>query len=805
MKRLLCVLTALCLCLSMAACGASAPPAANTPAVDGPAPTAAAAATFPPAYLMGETIAETPESLVSECPDLACAGSYVWRYTYGAVLCADPLTGQTLASLPAAELTGAGAAAAYQSIVSWTDDSVLLVLASDSGEKHVELTELELRDGEIRAKDRFMADDKLGFLFDEPDQWLEIDMVSNGQRLFIAALDPEFNFRLYLYTPAEDTLVPLGERSLEVYIAAIPYGADMLVVGPNLEDEGILELTRLSLDDGSTELLESLALDSALEVFNFACSEEEELLLFTRNSIVYAYKLQSGEEPKPVGMLESAPAFFRLGVTAGERFVCHGETGQILSCSLHGELTVQPLRIISADGDETLSAAIRDFSMVYPQYAVSAVMSDGEENLLARTEAEDFDAYVVWLNSDVFRILRDKGMIAELTGSGLIDAVADNMPARLRAALGGREGMSAFPVRIDNYCQLLNVSAVEELCGITREKLPTDWTGFLKLLGRLAKEGTLIGNSRYCIFNTDVTAGEFRDTVFSWLMQDCFLWTLEDSSRIGRLEKTLVPILKEFNKIDWTRLGLPEDVWYEDDYMGAGGFDGTVEDKNGGSGFNMIDVSAGEESASVRKTEGPGGSPAVRTPLLTEAFMEIAVIARAEGDEYWPLSIETGGKRLMAQNVLVICANADTPGREAVRSFVEYLWARMDMAMKMTVCRTINEPVLNTNYEEDLAYYQQRIDELERKTAQEKNPAEKEVMNQQLRQMHAFLEQYRKNARWAVSEESIAAYRAMQDQLIPSPLMLWTDPSIDDAVYDFLDGLATPKQFARTLQALMTP
>lgn len=802
MKRLLCLLATLCLCLPLAACGASAPPAANTPGTDGPAPAAAVAATFPPAYLTGETIAETPESLLSECPDLACAGAYVWRYNDGAVLCGDPLTGKTLASLPATELPGAGTAAAYQSLVSWTDDSVLLVLASDSGEKRVALTELNLRDGEICVKDRFMADEKLGFLFDEPDQWLEIDMVSNGQRLFIAALDPGFRFHLYLYTPAGDTLVPLGERPLDVYIAAIPYGRDMLLVGSNLEDEGILEITRLSLEDGSTELLESLALDSALEVFNFACCEEENLLLFTRNNIVYAYTLQSGEEPKPVGMLASAPAFFRLGVTAGERFVCHGETGQLLSCALHGELTLQPLRIISAEGDETLAAAIRDFNLVYPRYTVSAVMSDGEENLLARAADEDFDAYVLWLDSDAFRSLRDKGMIAELSGSGLIDAVADNMPARLRAALAGRNGMSAFPVRIDNYCQLLNVSAVEELCGISREKLPTDWIGFLRLLGRLAKEGALIGSSRFCIFNMDVTAGEFRDTVFSWLMQDCFLWTLEDGSRIGSLEKTLVPILKEFNKIDWTRLGLPEDVWYEDAFMDAGGFDGTMEDKNGGTSFTMLDPAVGEEGAPVRRT---GGSPAARTALLTEAYMEIAVIAKADGDEYWPLSVETGGERLLAQNVLVICVNADTPRGEAVRSFVEYLWSRMDMAMKMTVCRTINEPVPNTDYEEDLAYYQQRINELERKTAQEKNPAEKEVMNQQLRQMHAFLEQYRKNAFWAVSEESIAAYRALQDQLIPSPLMLWTDPSIDDAVFDFLDGLASPKQFARTLQALMTP
>ena len=811
MKRVMCLLLTISCCLALAACGTAAPSASNAAGNTGPAPGPSAEASFPPEYLTMKAAVETAEELVSECADLAPAGTKVWRYTYGEILCEDLQTGQTVASLPAAELLQNGESIETRYIASWTEDSVLLVLVTSGGAgKHIELAELGLKDGDICVLDRHSADEKLGFLFEERGDWREIDMVSNGKRLFIAALDSEFVFHLYLYTPASDELAALGERSLEVTIAAVPYGADMLVAGSNLEDESILELTCISLKDGSTQLLEAVPVDSAVEVFNFAFREDENLLLYTCNNTVYAHTVRSGEAPRAIGALPAVPAFFRLGATVGGRYVCHGETGQLLSCDIHGELTVQGLRILSAGGDETLAAAVRDFGVQNPQYTASVVMSDSEESLLERIQngSENYDAFVLDLDSDAYRMLCDAGRAAPLSGSGLVDAVADSMPQRMRAALEGDGGLNAFPIRVDNYCQLLNVPAAVELSGISREKLPTDWAGFLKLLGQLAKKGALTNNGEYAVFNAEVSAGEFRDIIFSWLMQDCFLWVSADGSRVGKVEKTLLPILKEFNRVDWTGLGLPD--YWEGEGLPYGGFDSEMVDKTGGtdlSVMNVYDPAAGAaDGGAARKTGTPGAQTGyLRTALLTEAYLEIAVIAGEDGDEYWPLSLEPGGERLVAQNMLVFCVSADTPNREAVRAFVEYLWAKMDMTMRMTLCRNINDPVVNTHFEEDLAYYEKMIADLEKKALLEKNPPEKEMLNLQLRQMRAFVDRYRKNAYWSASAESIAAYRSLQDQLIPSPTMLWTDPSIDDAMYDFLDGALTPKQFAKSLQALMTP
>ena len=114
-------------------------------------------------------------------------------------------------------------------------------------------------------------------------------------------------FHFFLYTPDADALKPLGERSLAVYIAALPYGDSILIVGPNESDGGLLELTRLSLEDGDTELIDSIKLDSALSLSNFAWNESQTLLYYTSNNTVWSLAPNAAEPPKVVGVLSEAP------------------------------------------------------------------------------------------------------------------------------------------------------------------------------------------------------------------------------------------------------------------------------------------------------------------------------------------------------------------------------------------------------------------------------------------------------------------------------------------------------------------
>ena len=96
--------------------------------------------------------------------------------------------------------------------------------------------------------------------------------------------------------------------------------------------------------------------------------------------------------------------------------------------------------------------------------------------------------------------------------------------------------------------------------------------------------------------------------------------------------------------------------------------------------------------------------------LILDGALEIAEMPLPECYEFWPLSLEPGGARLIAQNISAICVNPDSPHVQAATVFVEYLWNSLDAVTRASLCQSMNAPVLNPDYDDDLAYLQQSAD-----------------------------------------------------------------------------------------------
>lgn len=720
-----------------------------------------------PLFAVAETAAPLEAAApLGACPGLAVTGALVWQIADGEVLCQRPETGETVARLGVNTLLSPTEVLAYQGITSWTEDSVMLLLGltGDGEGRRAALIELTNKDGAVCVRNALDASSALGFLFGD-SQWIEIDAIGCGERLFIAAMDARYAFHFHVYTPGTNTMTPLGERPLEAFHAAIPYGDDPLLAVP-AEDDSLLSLMSLSLDDGATRLMRTVPVDSARRLFNFAYSDEEKRLYFTSNGTVYALNPSGEAAPEVVGAMDAVPAELRLGAVTHDRFIVHAELpGQLLSCTLRSRTEAAPLRVFNPVGEAVVYTAAGAFGVANPAYAVSVTENGDEADALAALQSgtASFDACVLRLNGDAYRAMREGDLLAKLSDSTILsDAIAD-MPARLQDALISDGALLACPVSVTNACQLLNIRALERLAGCSRDALPTDWVGFFDLLKQLADRGALIGSDDYCLYDGALPSGALREMLFSWMLQDCFLWLDAKEGTPDALAGALTPVLEAFNAVPWDRLGLPEE--------GA--------DTAYGSGF-----------------EPATGNGDVPPSLILDGALEIAEMPLPECYEFWPLSLEPGGARLIAQNVSAICVSPDSPHVQAATAFVEYLWNNLDAVTRASLCQSMNAPVLNPDYDDDLAYLQQSADLLRQDMDAAQSAGERAQLGAELADLEAYLDDYRENARWLISEASVARYRAQANRLQPTASDAWFTDAVAGAMFEFLNGQLTSAGFA---------
>ncbi len=711
------------------------------------------------------------EAMNEKCPDMTVCGGLVWRIDDMSIVCEDVEAGAIRATLPLSDCLDGDDKLVRVSVTAWAEDDVLLALtlndAMNSG--RLRLLELGLSEGSIALIKRYDTCGQLGFLADDRARWYEVNMIGCERRLFIAALDDAYRFHFFLYEPDADALTPLGERSLAAYTAAMPYDGDLLVAGPSEADESLLELTRLSLDDGSTQLLDAVVLDSALRAANFAWNASEELLYYSINNTVYSLSPGSSEAPKAVGTLDTAPAELRLGVVAGNRYAALSESGRLLSCDIRGSVAFTTrLRIANVVDDETVVAAARDYGIANPGCTVSVANVAEEADLLSELKAQPsaYDACVLDLRSALYLSLGESGFFADLSDIDALAAAASDMTPRMAEALRMDGHLCAVPTAVGSYCQMLNVPALQTLTGLSREALPTDWPGFIALLGKLADSGALTAEGEYCLFDVDMPAEGLRDMVFGALVQDCLLWIEADDSAADRLPQALLPTLEAFNGVDWSRLSTT------------------------GSRPSLSQPGAASDDFQLEQ----GGSE--RTALLGSGMPDIVVAPQAEGMEYWPLSVQPGGERLISQVAFVLCVNPNSDNLEAALSFASLAWEKTDVETKMALRQSMNTPVANAAYREDLDYMAQDAALLQQDIAAAQSAEELALLQAQLDDLQAYMADYRENGRWLASEASIARYRSLADALVPIAPDFGFDDAQAELMFQFLDGALTAEEYA---------
>ncbi len=680
--------------------------------------------------------------------DFAVTGSLVWRVFEDVLSCTDVHTQEMVAELPLARLNEE---AVNDLALFSSGDHALLCTAcgADSDSPRVSLTELTCENGTIVPGKVQDVTATLAFLFGGKTSWLEVDMVSCSGGIYIAALDKELLFQQFLFIPDTGELRALGSQSLAQYTAVFPCGDGLLQISPDLS--GKEELTLISLSDGARTPLGSVVTGSLDQPQNCVFDDANQTLFYQLNGVGYRAKVGQDVKPEAFCIAPQDAMDARYGALADSVYVYLRTDGSLVFQDASARMTSRNLRILDLTGADTVSEVLPDFNAAHPDYLASLVTSDNAEDVLTAmlNQSTDYDGYIVSLGSDLYHTLKNRGYLGSMAGSSLLASAVPVLPERIQSAVLKDGQLVAFPLAVYNTVLAMNVPAMTELSGLAREAMPTDWPGFMQLLSQLSESG-LPTDGSLVLYEGQMPGEVLRSTFFSMIMQDCMLWLKQDDSRIGQLQMALLPALQAFETVHWENLGQEDDNW-----MGS---------------------------------DNP-------TQLLLTTEPEIAVMALDPGTEYWPLSLQAGGERLIPQDVSVLVINPWSQNAEGILQLAETVWEKMDIVTRMELDLSLSEPVVNTTYEEDVAQLEQIIPMYEQAIAAASDEEEKAQLTADLAELQTFLEGYKQNAAWLISENSIASYRAMLNQLAPAADEFWSEGAGDASILQFLDGMLPASQF----------
>ena len=693
--------------------------------------------------------------------DLAVTGPYVWQVIGGVIRCFDVRTRVLTAELTLSALYPE--TEDYMALTSFGDTVTLCAVVNAGPDCRITLYELFLQDGAIVSAQTWDATEALAFLFDQKTRWMEVDLIACAGGLLISALNTEKTFQLYLYNPVSREISELGTQPFSSLSGIFPFEGGLLLSGPSDKDAETEELTILSLPGGERHTLGTFRTGSLYQMSCAALNETEQTLYYFADCIGYRVKIGTDADPEPFCSAPSDTAWLRYGKIAEGWYVFLDEEGGLLYIDTAAVTETATLRVRDLTGAD-LSELVQHFNAIHPEYLAVVTAEDNPNNVLTAmlNQSADYDAYIINLGSDLYQALYHKEYLGILSESETLADAAETFPERILGRIRIQDKLAAFPIGIMNTVPLLDVSGITALTGLSREEIPTDWTGFLKLLKQIGEDGLLNGSGR-CLFESGLSADSFRIDLLSMILQDALLWLNEDENRLSALQTILTPVLQAMDDTDWLKLGLPEEDEGRDD-------DNSDEE-----------------------------IPA----LLDWANPEIAVMNLPEGTEYWPLSLAPDGDRLIPQDVFVIVLNPWSAHPDGVIRFTESLYQEMDIVTRMELDASLNEPVRNDRFDEDIEYLRALVPVYEQAIADARTEEEAEEIQEGLDEMLVYLEQYEKNGAWLVSEESIALYRPMENLFSIHGDEFWNQETENQIFLQYADRLIGPEQFVYQLASIL--
>jgi len=338
---------------------------------------------------------------------------------------------------------------------------------------------------------------------------------------------------------------------------------------------------------------------------------------------------------------------------------------------------------------------------------------------------------VLRLDSDYSPLTRliDKGYALDLSAYPDLVAVANAMDPNL-TKIGMKDGkLYGIPVDITANSFGYNEGALETL-GLTVADVPTN---FMALLDFVANWQDDYGEDHPDMMLFD--SGSVKQTLLDWLMTDYVAYLTKQGQPISFDTDLFRKLMEKLDSIDYTDLDAPQDSTEKDAYYNKTGV------------FTMY--------ANVTY---PG--------------------YYREEQKFVALPLDEGMDPVFPAMVQVMIINPRTTHLEqAVQYLTTYVQNIDPTSAKITLTPGNNEPVINSNFENDLNNWKKIVAD-ETETLKTANPEDKPSIQSDIEYVQGLIDNS-ESYRYTVSAEAIATYR---EQIAPylvvvgqNPLNTWSD------------------------------
>lgn len=452
-----------------------------------------------------------------------------------------------------------------------------------------------------------------------------------------------------------------------------------------------------------------------------------------------------------------------VAVMMGDWYILSSYDGVVGRDVTLDKMPPQRLRIINSNYAESIKTAYYAFTDKHPEYMVSISDNLDESTLLQSMMNRDssVDIYTISSSSSALSALMNRGYLAELGSSEKLTAAVDSLYPFIGDFCKKDGQLCLMPFSGYAMGMTMNIKALTEKLGYTKEDVPTSWKQLFELINDIAVNKKLEEAPEVSFVMEGYTQQNLRNMIFSNMMSDYYTWLDQSEENLTNGTSVLLELCEAFEKVDWSGLGLPEE-YSEDGWMSDGIMKESVL-----IDFNSVDVTryVGADQDSV----------------------------------ICPLSVVDGEEPVIGMTLTLAFVNPFSENKDAAIEYLEDAWDANGRTNRILMDPNDNEPVVNAYYEQNLKEIQNNIDQQKKSLETMTDEETREMTQNGINSMEEWLEEYKERGKYDVTPEQIAKYREVAGKMAVAKSDIYGGDSYDQ-MYQYVDGAITASQFAAQLE-----
>ena len=456
-----------------------------------------------------------------------------------------------------------------------------------------------------------------------------------------------------------------------------------------------------------------------------------------------------------------------VAVMMGDWYILSSYDGVVGRDVTLDKMPPQRLRIINSNYVESIKTAYYAFTDKHPEYMVSISDNLDESTLLQSMMNRDssVDIYTISSSSSALSALMNRGYLAELGSSEKLTAAVDSFYPFIGDFCKKDGQLYLMPFSGYAMGLTMNIKALTEKLGYTKEDVPTSWKQLFELIDDIVVNKKLEEAPEVSFVMGGYTQRDLRNMIVSNMMSDYYTWLDQSEENLTNGTSVLLELCEAFEKVDWSGLGLPEeypeDGWVTNAWMSDDMKKSVLID------FNSVDVTS--------------------------------YVGADQDSVICPLSVVDGEEPVIGMTLTLAFVNPFSENKDAAIEYLEDAWDANGRTNRILMDPNDNEPVVNAYYEQNLKEIQNNIDQLKKSLETMTDEETRETMQNNINSMEEWLEEYKESGKYDVTPEQIAKYREVAGKMAVAKSDIYGSDSYDQ-MYQYVDGAITASQFAAQLE-----